>query len=188
MLQIFIGYLFLFFNFEINGLDLLPSFVGYIFIFVGLGKLKNESSYFSKSRPWAIVMTAFEVISFAKLIIQTELSVLLFTILGYASAAVSIYIMFCIVKGIGDIEKTYCVAMEYEKIMLVWKIASALRIAIAMLTFLPTELGSIISIGIACIGFIVHIIFIVYINRVRKAYENLPMNPWNDGFPTDGNI
>ena len=49
MLQILIGYLFLFFNFEINGIDLLPGFIGYIFIFVGLGKLANESIYFQKA-------------------------------------------------------------------------------------------------------------------------------------------
>lgn len=188
MLQIFIGYLFLFFHFKINEFDLLPSFVGYIFIFVGLGKLKNESSYFQKARPWAIVMTVFEILSLAGLMIQTELSTMLFSMLGFAGAAISIYIMYCIVMGIGDIEKTYYVAMGYEKLMLLWKIASALRIATAVLMLLPTELGAIISIGLAVVGIIVHIIFLVYIGRAKKAYENIPRNPWNNVFPTDGNM
>lgn len=188
MLQIFIGYLFLFFNFEINGIDLLPGFIGYILIFAGLGKLKNESIFFQKARPWSIVMTVFEVLSFAKLIIQTELSILLFSILGFAGAAVSIYIMYCIIKGIGDIEKTYYITIGYEKLMLLWKIASVLRIATAVLTLLPTELVVVISIGLAGIGLIFHIIFLVYINRARKAYENIPMNQRNGSFPTDDNI
>jgi len=187
MQQIFIGYLFLFFNFEINGIDLLPGFIGYILIFVGLGKLKNESSYFQKARPWAIVMTVFEILSFAELMIQTELSVLLFRILGLAGAAISIYIMYCIVMGIGGIEKTYSVPMGYEKLMLLWKIASVLRIAIAVVTLLPTELGVIISIELAIVGIIVNIIFLVHINKAKKAYKNIPMNLWNN-FPTDGNM
>ena len=188
MLQILIGYLFLFFNFEINGIDLLPGFIGYIFIFVGLGKLANESIYFQKARPWSIVMTVFEVVALAKLIIQTEVSTLLFSILGFIGAVISIYIMYCIVEGIGDVEKTYCVTMGYEKLMLIWKVISVFRIAALVLTLISSELSIIIGMGIMGVGFVVQIIFIVYIYRARKVYENLPMNPNNFDLPMDKNI
>lgn len=58
---IFIGYILIFFHFKINGIDILPDFVGYLLIANGLGRLEKESELFVKARPWAFAMSVVSI-------------------------------------------------------------------------------------------------------------------------------
>ena len=53
MNKIFLGLIFLFFNINIGNISILPAFVGYILIFMGM-KDYPQVGRFDKCRPWAI--------------------------------------------------------------------------------------------------------------------------------------
>lgn len=46
MINLFIGYIFIFFHIKINGIDLLADFIGYILIYRGLCALSDEGEAF----------------------------------------------------------------------------------------------------------------------------------------------
>lgn len=54
MKKIFIGLFFVFINFNVNGLELMPAFVGYILIYLGLGE-EGECPSFKTARLTALV-------------------------------------------------------------------------------------------------------------------------------------
>ena len=53
MLYIFLGYLFAHFHITINDIELLPKFIGYILIYVGVRKFESQSWAMEKAKPWA---------------------------------------------------------------------------------------------------------------------------------------
>lgn len=174
MLQIFIGYLLLFLHFKINGFDLLPDFLGFIFIFAGLGKLSEESNYFKKARPFSVIMAVIEVVSLALMFVDVELNLVISNSLRLVAAAMSLYIMFCIIKGIGDIEKNHNESLGYDKMMTVWKVSAVLQITTVLLTFFANELILAVLSVLIVGSLIVHIVFLVYLYRAKKAYDNIP--------------
>ena len=64
MLFITIGLGFIFINLNINDIQVVPSFVGYLLIALGSSQLKKESVYFRRILPAAIVMTVINVWSY----------------------------------------------------------------------------------------------------------------------------
>ena len=64
MLFITIGLGFIFINLNINDIQIVPSFVGYLLIALGSSQLKKESVYFRRILPAAIVMTVINVWSY----------------------------------------------------------------------------------------------------------------------------
>jgi succinate dehydrogenase/fumarate reductase cytochrome b subunit len=58
---IFYGMLFVLINIPINGVDILPDFIGYILFAAGYEKLKNKSVYFDRVRKfiWLLIIISF---------------------------------------------------------------------------------------------------------------------------------
>jgi len=55
-MQIFWGFLFVFLDFTFDGIDLIPDFVGYIFIVIGLRSLSSLSLHFTHAKISAIIL------------------------------------------------------------------------------------------------------------------------------------
>lgn len=51
--KVFWGYFLILLDFRVNGLDILPDFVGYFLIIAGLAGLSAESVWFGKAKPFA---------------------------------------------------------------------------------------------------------------------------------------
>lgn len=56
--KIFWGSLLVFLNFHINHFDILPDFLGYIIIFLGLTDLVSYSEHFSKAKSYVLILAA----------------------------------------------------------------------------------------------------------------------------------
>ncbi|KAA0966864.1 hypothetical protein FQ087_11790 [Sporosarcina sp. ANT_H38] len=54
--KIFWGSLLVFFNFYINNFDILPNFLGYLFIYLGLTGLMSYSDQFSKAKTYVLIL------------------------------------------------------------------------------------------------------------------------------------
>ncbi len=61
--KMFWGLLF-FFNFRIQGFDLLPNFVGYLFFYAGLQDLINKESYFATAKKFTIPLAVLSFFQF----------------------------------------------------------------------------------------------------------------------------
>lgn len=59
--KLFWGFLFLFINFRIGGIDILPNFVGYLFFYFGLKDLQDRDYYFLDGKKYAIILGVLSI-------------------------------------------------------------------------------------------------------------------------------
>ena len=62
-MQILRGFLFIFLDLTFDGIDLIPDFVGYIFIFIGLRSLSSLSLHFTHAKNSAIILCFFSLVT-----------------------------------------------------------------------------------------------------------------------------
>lgn len=171
MLNIFVGYLFVFFYIKINGFDLLADFVGYALIYMGLCKLSVNTVNFEKAKPWTIGMSIVSFISCLGGLFGLDFGNPLFTILNLITTFISVYIMYLIDTGIREIEQNTNMDLNSEKLLLIWKVQATLSIGCTILSLIP---GNIIVVIAACLtvaAFIANIVFLVYLYRVKKVLD-----------------
>ncbi|MFR9255573.1 MAG: hypothetical protein ACLVJ6_08770 [Merdibacter sp.] len=141
MLFITIGLGFIFINLNINDIQIVPSFVGYLLIALGSSQLKRESVYFRRILPAAIVMTVINVWSYLMSLMtasewsgvvsdlyQTIFWVILLLIL---SAILQLFITYCLAKGVLEMEKTHRCDLGGHRLLQLWQ-------AVAVLVILST--------------------------------------------------
>lgn len=108
--RVFIGSLFVFFSFRINGFDIIPSFIGYLFILSGLSRLSAYSKLFRRAWIFAFVLL---FLSFGD-IYQVDYGssalpswiLLGVPIFGLLSLLASIGLYYCITYGIINMAKS----------------------------------------------------------------------------------
>jgi hypothetical protein len=69
--KVFWGSLLVFLNFHINNFDILPDFLGYLFIYLGLIGLAPYSNHFTKAKPFVLILAVVSI----PLIYQFEINV-----------------------------------------------------------------------------------------------------------------
>jgi len=110
MRKIFVGTLFVFLNFHINlpssTIGLIPSFIGYYLMLVGLAELTGFSRRFSKIRPVVMIALVYSAIIYVIDLVGASLiaSQLQTAALAVVSTALSLFISYNIIMGIKDIE------------------------------------------------------------------------------------
>lgn len=164
MLLILIGFLLMFFDLNINGFDLLPDFLGYVLIFIGLGKLAKHSENFAKARPWALGMAIVEVV-FAAVPLGLHFGP------GLLLMLVSLYITYLITCGVADLEQLIGRDMSSAKLLRVWKIQAIFIIGTLLLTGIPSVATVCIGGLMAMVALAAYAVFLVLFNRARKVYE-----------------
>lgn len=173
MKNIFIGFLFILLNFNLNlnqsSIDLLPDFVGYIILANGLLELESESSYFLKARPYSIGMAVYTgMVFFLNLVgISHNLSGLGF-ILGIISLIVLFYISYCVVQGVKEMESSHGTFLNGDKLDSLWRwwvVFSAITYVLLLIPF--------IAIVCTIISVVVAICFLVSINTSKNLYYNM---------------
>lgn len=175
---IFIGYILIFFHFKINGIDLLPDFVGYLLIASGLGRLEEQSELFVKARPWAYVMSVISIFyGIAGLFGITYGPA--FVVLNLATGAASLYLMYLIGHGIYDTEQKRQLDLGGAKFLTLWKVQ-------AVLTMLA-QVSAALNIGLVVYivllpALIANIVFLVYLYRAKKVLEEAG----TEGTPEEG--
>lgn len=171
MTHIFWGYILIFFHLKINEFDLLPDFLGYVLICIGLSKLLYESINFKKAIPYAIFMTIISIfITFGGLL-GISFNGEIFGIFNFITILIFIYIKYLIVMGIKDIEQSYNATLGFSSLFLIWKISFGLVVAIKTFVITRNEMFLLLGAVLTAIALCVNIVFLVYFYKAKKIYE-----------------
>ncbi|MBQ6932190.1 MAG: hypothetical protein IJN38_08690 [Clostridia bacterium] len=162
MLKIFIGLLIVFLNLEIGGFDISADFIGLVFIYLGLNEYPDIVS-FRKAKPITIVLFAEDLIlsalnlaltlfpeAVSKIAEKTNLTIL--AAMAIPVVIVYIYQLYCITKGIGELEEKTGLDLNYQKLFGLWKknrtlmlissIISTISMVFAILGWIPDQIDS----------------------------------------------
>ena len=169
MLLLFIGLLFAHCHFTINGFDLLPDFLGYILVFIGLGQLKTHSPSYEKARPRALVLAAVNFI----LLFPIPFSALVYALVALAYALVQTYLLYLICSGVKELEAFYHRDLGGEKLHKVWLVIAISLLAaqvISLLSILMPGLA-LLTLPLALVCLVAVIVMLVYLYRCHKALQ-----------------
>lgn len=163
MTHIFVGYLLVFFDITVNGIDLLPNFLGYALIFIGLGKLAEKSVCFAKGKPWALGLAVFTALV-QVIRVDFPVSYVLFTL----AAVAGLYLMYQIDHGVLEMEQAEGLDLGADKLIEIWKLQAIFHISCSFPSF---GTGALLGLLIVA-GFVTNVIFLVRFYRTKKAYES----------------
>lgn len=172
MNNIFIGFIFILFdftlNFNENTLSLLPAFVGYWFLGKGLVELQDRSENITKAIPLAKFMIVFSAITWLINLFAIPLGVVGAAI-GLVETVFSIYVSYLVVVGIKEVEEYHQADLQADQLKKAWLMSTICRLCVGLLIWVPF----LILIAIVA-AFIIHIYFMVILNNAKKAYYELP--------------
>lgn len=170
MKNIFIGYILIFFHLKINGFDLLPDFIGYILIVIGLGQLAAESEQFVKAKSWAVIMTIVSVFSCIVGLFGGGYNFAL-SLVSLVFCCIGLYLMYLIGHGISETEKNRGIDLGGENFLKLWKVQAALTLSCQVLSLILSEITLVLVSILGVCAIIANIVFLVYLHRARKALE-----------------
>ena len=184
------GLLFLFLNINISGFDVVPDFVGYCLILVGLSSLKAEHSAFGKAVPPAILLlvhslwqmweafmagkssTDFMIPDMMAETATFSGSLWLNWLIGLIACWCSIVLRLSIGRGMTDLLRDRELFSEASKTStcVVWN--AVVIIAVALLTFPPIlPMMQVLGIPLTVVGLIVGIWLMIRIQYNRRLLE-----------------
>lgn len=173
MKNLFIGFIFIFLNFNIesgsSSIALIPDFVGFYFMITGLKELIKESYNFEKMQPLAGGMTIFTFIIFIMDIlgIKAKLGAISFVI-SFILVIVSFYLTYSIIMGIVDMEINHSIDLYSQKLLKLCIIIFGLKATLpVLLAFANLAFISYTALLVATI------MFLVTFNQAKKIYESV---------------
>jgi len=181
MSYIFWGYIFVLFDLNLNGLDILPDFIGYALIFAGVHKLSVMSHHFGKARIFAAVMFLIalsELISTDPITVELDIFFVLMMAANIVVMFIPIYLMYLITRGVADLEQQCQAYLGADTLHRVWNlvlIVAVLFLAVTVITIgtepfisLKLLLASLTAVGML----IVNIAWVVCFYIAKKRYKN----------------
>ena len=166
--SIFYGLVLILLDVKINGVSLIPNFIGYYLVYRGLGHLANESRHFAELKPWCVGMGIYTALTFAASLFHVRWGSAA-TVLTLVSTVVFLYIHYRLIQGVQDLQVTHPAA-SLEVSLLQRRFRNFLVIVVAVHLFpLFTKNGLVI--GVLTLGsMVVYILFLMTFHRSRQAY------------------
>lgn len=185
MNKILIGLFFVFIDVNVSlgnmTVSLIPDFIGYIFLFLGLKQMQEENYWFARTKSLAVVMLLYSAFSFCADLFGFKPGVLsgklVVIFLGYLSTIASLYVAWSIIRGLKEMEeeKNYNFFSKRSKaswkMIAIFQLISPLcgmigQVANAYLASVMNQWNMLLSIG----GLIASIIFLRDFKYSRDAY------------------
>ena len=170
MKNIFTGFLLVFLDFDLNlgssKIGLLPDFIGYISMIIGLSELAQDSVRFTKAKTYAFGMAFYTGILYIFDFVGITPSFGVFSYLfSVLATVVSLYISYNIVMGVFDIEKKHGISLDGERLRAAWMLNAVFSVLTYLLYWAgPLGIFSVIA------YFIVAVYFLVVFNRSKNLY------------------
>lgn len=171
MNRIFIGMLLVFLDFNLDigasRIGLIPDFIGYIFMIMGLAELQSLSEQFVKASPYAKVMAVYTGILYVMDImgVSVILGNYITFVLGLLSTVASLVISYNIVMGVKVIEQDIEQDLNSQELYTAWRLLAIFSIGTYLLLIFPP---------IAIIGMIIAFAFGIYyllvFNKTKKLF------------------
>jgi hypothetical protein len=155
------GLIFLFFNININGISIMPAFVGYTLIYMGIEELGREerAEGFYEARPWAYTGAGIGALTWLPIVnlglIGSVLAVLIELVVTYHIAEGTL--LLC-----GENEQTL-------KLQKAWKVMAVGVVLGLALGLLNNGLGVIAVL----VGVVASLVYLAAYNRCMKILEEL---------------
>ena len=181
MLKLLIGIILILLNYSINigniHIELIPDFLGYIVLYMGLKELKGYSVYFQKNQKYAIVMVIFSgvlyVVSFVSYLadIAYELNTTII-IVSFIYVTMMLYIIFNMIKGFLDMERQNNVSLKGSSLMLCLKGNVISLLGMCIFSLLGSWMGypAIIEMIAFSLNFIFGLLRFVLIAAMARTY------------------
>lgn len=173
MKNIFIGFLLIFLNFDLNigssKIGLIPNFIGYMVMINGLLEMAEESPLFIKVKPLATFMAVYTGILYAADLVGISVSLGPLSILfGIVSTVISLYLSYNIVMGVKEVEEKYNTPLNGDSLKSTWTFLAVFNILAFALVLIP-------ALTIICIvvSFIAAICFLVAFNNSKNRYYDM---------------
>ena len=171
MLKMWIGFLFIMldFSFDIEGhtIELLPDFVGFALLALGLGELKAESKRFGAAQPFAWTLAgltgAYWLADVCGLFIERQW---LYLGLGMGLWALSLYVIFEAVRGVRETGERRGCDLNAAALKKVWIVMAVLAAASYAGLFVP-----VLALALSAASFITGLVFLWQFNKTKKRYE-----------------
>ena len=167
MLLVFIGFLLAHAHININEFDLLPNFLGFFLVFLGLRQLEHQANSFGKGKPWALGLAIFHLIT----LFPISLPVPAYGIIELLSLSASAYLIYLICIGVRELEQSRGQDLGSQKMLTIWKLYTVCVLAAALLTYVPLGFAMLIGIVLAVVSLVCIILLLVRLYRVYKALE-----------------
>ena len=142
MNNIFIGFLLVFLNFNLNlgnsTIGLFPDFIGYIVMINGLAEMAEESQLFLKVKPYAAGMAVYTGILYFIDFLGVSPSLGAFSyILAIVSTIISLYISYCVIMGVKETEEKHNTELNGDSLKSTWNILAVFHIAVYITLLFP---------------------------------------------------
>lgn len=161
MKKIFWGFLLLFLDINIGSVDILPGFVGYILICIGMGEVEGSPA-FQRGRPWAIAGGILTAVFWLPL--WGEGTVL--TLATLAGTVIQLVVAYFITEGVGDLEQLHETELGYPRLRTLWRIMLVCIVVCEVMSLLQAVVFAVIALLVCAV---VIILWLVALHRARKA-------------------
>ncbi len=171
MLYLFVGYLFVFFNFSINGFDLLSNGIGYLLIYMGISRYAEEAPSLEKAKPWACGMI---VVYFVSRVIQKSFGLALYAlwwVVDFFMVCGAVYLLYLVIQGIAEIQNNRGVDLNSGKLMKIWRYQAIFSIGAIQLTWIPIDGLRALPLLFGLLGIVANIFFLVELYGVKQKLE-----------------
>lgn len=172
MNNIFVGFIFILFDFSLtfggSTISLMPSFLGYWFWGRGLADLQGKSPTLAKMTPWARGMMIFTAITWVLNVLAISFGIF-DIIIGIVASVLTIYVTYKVVAGIKEVEEYHQTYIYADELRTAWVASTIASISTLFLAWIP-----LIGFVVTLIAIAINIYFMVIMNKVKKAYEEIP--------------
>lgn len=178
MKKLFWGIFFIYLNFNLDlsghQLNLLPDFVGYILLILGMQDLAGESAFFKKAKPFAIGMTVYSALVWVGALLGFAMEGVMFELLSLAALLVSLYISWLLICGILEMEAQQEADWGGKTLRSRWKLLLGVQIANRVLslaaTFSDLSILYVLVAAVSIAGMVCIILYLLAWYRLWNAY------------------
>lgn len=150
-------------NLETAVIGLIPDFIGYILLVMGLKEMVSESGFFQKSIPLSAGMAVYSAVCY--LLDLLGITGVYDFILGMINTACFFYILYLMIKGIEEMQTKSGKNLYTDNLNSIWLCLLVLYAGAYLLLFIPI-LSSICIIS----GSVATIILVWYIYKAKEEY------------------
>lgn len=161
MNKIFWGLLFLFFDFNINEISILPAFVGYLLICFGMKECNREYEAipaYVKAQPWVIVAIVWSAVFWLPLLNPGYF-------LGVVGMVLRLVVTYFIMQGVEQLEHTQETDLNSARLRTAWYVTLVCSIVIYLMGIALSGLAVVAMI----IWAVAAIIYVVAFYQCKKA-------------------
>ena len=181
MRLIFWGLLLVFLDFSLTlkefSIDLLPDVAGYLLLFIGAGRMQDESRCFSRMRPVAIVLALFDFVMFVfgPIYAGTWIQLLPSLLINLITTILYLYMLWQLVRGIQDIETRSLYPLGAQELRTTFFVILGLTIISLFAANILALLSPLFLLLLIVAIFVVLVLFLVLV--LRAAVLAIPTVP-----------